>query len=92
MLLTFVIFDQKSSKNTVFSDDFWSKMTIVSSLKPIKINRTPPFYLRGYGNPEALVDPAILKMLKEQKITKMKLTYWYEESFLVRNSTITYLK
>ena len=45
-----VIFDQKSSKNTVFSDDFWSKMTIVSSLKPIKINRTPPFYLRGYGN------------------------------------------
>ena len=27
----------------------WSKMTIVSCLKPIKINRTPPFYLRGYG-------------------------------------------
>ena len=44
-----VIFDQKSSKNTVFSDNFWSKRTIVSSLKPIKINRTPPFCLRGYG-------------------------------------------
>ena len=35
---TMVIFDQKSSKNTALSDNFWSKMTIVSSLKLIKIN------------------------------------------------------
>ena len=44
-----VIFDQKSTKNTVFSDNFWSKMTIASNLKLIKFNRTPAFYLRGYG-------------------------------------------
>ena len=31
-----VIFDQKMSKQTVFSDNFRSKMTIVSSLKPLK--------------------------------------------------------
>ena len=34
-----VIFDQKLSKITVFLDDFWSKMTIVSSLKLMKIER-----------------------------------------------------
>ena len=33
---TMDIFDQKSSKNTVFSDDFRSKMAIVSSLKLLK--------------------------------------------------------
>ena len=55
---TMVIFDQKSSKNAVFSDNFWSKMTIMSSLKLIKINGTPSFYvfarLRYSGIPEIL--------------------------------------
>ena len=44
-----VIFDQKSSKNNAFLVDFWSKTTVVSSLNLIKFNKTPAFYLRGYG-------------------------------------------
>ena len=44
-----VFFDQKSSKNTELSDDFRSKMNIVDCLKLVKFNRTPAFYLRGYG-------------------------------------------
>ena len=36
-------------KNIVFSDDFRPKLTIVRGLKVQKFNKTPAFYLRGYG-------------------------------------------
>ena len=45
-----VIFDRKSSRNNAFLVGFWSKTTVVSSLNLIKFNKTPAFYLRGYGN------------------------------------------
>ena len=45
-----VNFGENSSKITLFSADFSPKLTIVSSLKLMKFNRTPSFYLRGYGS------------------------------------------
>ena len=36
-------------KITVFSDKMFSKMTIVRSIKILKINKTASFYLLGYG-------------------------------------------
>ena len=44
------IFLQFLSKITVFLDGKIAKMTKVSSRKIVKINRTPAFYRRGYGN------------------------------------------
>ena len=46
---TMVNFGEKSAKNTVIFDDFSAKYTIVRGLKIQNFNRTPPFYLRGYG-------------------------------------------
>ena len=44
---TVVIFGEKSSKITVFSDENLSKLTIVRGLKIQKINRTPGLQLYG---------------------------------------------
>ena len=45
-----VNFGEKSSKITVFLDDFLPKLTIVRGLKIQNFNRIPSFYLRGYGS------------------------------------------
>ena len=47
---TIVIFRQFSSKNTVLLDKDYTKMTIVSRPKIVKINRTVALYRRGFGN------------------------------------------
>ena len=47
---TMVIFSYFLSKIKVFLDKIWPKMTIVHSLKILNFNRTPAFYMRGYGS------------------------------------------
>ena len=46
-----VDFGEKSSENTVIFADCSPKLTTVSGLKILDFNRTPSFYLRGYGMP-----------------------------------------
>ena len=47
---TIVIFGNFLFNITVFLDQELWKMTIVSSLKLLKINRTPAFYIHQYGS------------------------------------------
>ena len=46
---TMVIFDQFSSEYIVLSENKWLKMTIAYSQKLMNFNRTPAFYMCGYG-------------------------------------------
>ena len=60
-------------KNIVFLDDFRSKMTIVSSLKILKFNRTPALYLPGYGMQERALLGESIMLYVVQKLTEIGL-------------------
>ena len=50
-----VIFGEKISKITVFTDQNAPRMTIVHSQNVLDFDRTPAFYLRGFGNVKLLI-------------------------------------
>ena len=56
-----VNFDEKSSENTIIFANFSPKLAKVRGLKILDFNRTPSFYLRGYGSKNLWYQNAYLK-------------------------------